>query len=181
MISIIFVAGVGTAYAGDILPMITFAANTLTTGTAQFNSDVNIDGILSGKTIDANIDDITRLQLMFFKIVVVANGGDSDISVLLGNGVGTFARTDVAVGNTPISVAIGKLNFLDISSTDAIYKTLSVCGGGGSTDLTIDSQCNTSFCAPNPTRFLTCAGACTSFLVPETCDNELLGFLVNPP
>jgi len=110
LISVILVAGAGTAYAGDILPMITFAANTLTTGTAQFNSDVNIDGILSGKTIDANIDDITRLQLMFFKIVVVANGGDNDISVLLGNGVDTFARTDVAVGNGPVSVAIGNLN-----------------------------------------------------------------------
>ncbi len=36
---------------------------------------------------------------------------DDDLSVLLGNGDGTFAaQPDVAVGNTPQSVAIGNLN-----------------------------------------------------------------------
>ncbi len=44
--------------------------------------------------------------------VVVANFFDDDISVLLGNGDGTFtAQPDVAVGNFPGSVAIGELNF----------------------------------------------------------------------
>ncbi|MEE9511582.1 MAG: VCBS repeat-containing protein, partial [Nitrosopumilaceae archaeon] len=42
--------------------------------------------------------------------VVVVNRSDDDISVLLGNGDGTFARTDVDVGNNPRSVAIGDLN-----------------------------------------------------------------------
>jgi len=111
LISIIFVAGTGTAYAGIVLPMITFAGNTLTTGTAQFDSDVNIDGTLSGQTIEVLQAQINALKnVVFFKDVVVANQLDNDISVLLGNGDGTFARTDVALGNSPRSVAIGDLD-----------------------------------------------------------------------
>jgi len=41
----------------------------------------------------------------------VPNAFDGDISILLGNGDGTFtAQPDVAVGNGPRSVAIGDLD-----------------------------------------------------------------------
>ena len=51
LISVIFVAGAGTAYAGMVLPMITFAANTHTTG------DASVDGDLSVGTNDGADDD----------------------------------------------------------------------------------------------------------------------------
>ncbi len=112
LISVIFVAGAGTAYAGIVLPMITFDANTITTGTAQFDSDVNIDGTLNLQTIEDLEAQINAIKnVLFFKDVVVANANDADISVLLGNGDGTFtAQPDVAVGNGQRSVAIGDLD-----------------------------------------------------------------------
>ncbi len=105
LISIIFVAGAGTAYAGIVLPMITLAGNV------QVDGALNVDGTLSLQTIEDLEAQINALKnAVFFKDVVVANNIDDDISVLLGNGDGTFARTDVAVGINPRSVAIGELN-----------------------------------------------------------------------
>jgi hypothetical protein len=42
--------------------------------------------------------------------IVTANEFDSTISVLLNNGDGTFARTDIAVGDSPQAVAVGDFN-----------------------------------------------------------------------
>ena len=105
MISVIFVAGTGTGYAGIVLPMITLAGNV------QVNGDLNVDETTTDQTIEDLEAQINALKnAVFFKDVVVANNIDDDISVLLGNGDGTFARIDRAVGNGPRSVAIGDLN-----------------------------------------------------------------------
>ncbi len=112
LISVILVAGAGTAYAGIVLPMITFAANTNTLGNSDIDGDLNVDGTITGQTIEDLEAQINALiDIIFPKDIVVANFNDGDISVLLGNGDGTFARTDVVVGNNPSSVAIGDLNF----------------------------------------------------------------------
>ena len=44
--------------------------------------------------------------------LAVANVGDADVSIRLGNGDGTFTSTapDVPVGNGPISIAVGFFN-----------------------------------------------------------------------
>ncbi len=106
LISVIFVAGAGTAYAGVVLPMITLAGNV------QVDGDLNVGGTTTGQTIEVLKAQINALiNVVFFKDVVVANQVDNDISVLLGNGDGTFtAQPDVAVGNNPTSVAIGDLD-----------------------------------------------------------------------
>ena len=42
--------------------------------------------------------------------MAVANSGDADVSILFGNGDGTFGtKTDLPVGNEPASVAVGLL------------------------------------------------------------------------
>jgi hypothetical protein len=67
--------------------------------------------------------------------LVVANQGSSTVSVLLGNGDGTFqARTDYAVGTTPVAVAVGDFNGdgkLDIVAANFGSKTVSVLPGNG--------------------------------------------------
>ncbi len=105
LISIIFVAGAGTAYAGIVLPMITLAGNV------QVDGNLNVDEEITGTTIANMKTRIDKLEsILFSKDVVVANRGGDDVSVLLGNGDGTFAaQPDVAVGSQPISVVIGKL------------------------------------------------------------------------
>ncbi len=106
LISVIFVAGAGTAYAGIVLPMITLAGNV------QVDGDLNVDGTLNLQTIEDLEAQIIELKnAVFFKDVMVVNANDADISVLLGNGAGTFGiPIDVAVGNAPQKVAIGDLN-----------------------------------------------------------------------
>ena len=49
IISVAFVGGMFTvAYAGPILPMITFAGNTHTLGDADIDGSLNVDGTLTG-------------------------------------------------------------------------------------------------------------------------------------
>jgi hypothetical protein len=74
--------------------------------------------------------------------LVVANSGSNSLSVLLGNGDGTFTATagsPVAVGTTPNSVAIGDLNGdgnLDVVVVNGGANTISALYGDGTGTLT---------------------------------------------
>ena len=70
-----------------------FTAQTCSNGT--FMVGINSDGTI---VCTVNLD------------IVVVNNGDGDVSVLLGDGAGSFARTDFAVGVAPFSVAVGDFN-----------------------------------------------------------------------
>src|SRR6266704_291405 len=67
--------------------------------------------------------------------LVTANAGSATVSVLLGNGDGTFAaKTDFTTGSGPQSVAIGDLNGdarPDLAVADAAFNKVSVLLGNG--------------------------------------------------
>ncbi len=61
LVSVIFVAGAGTAYAAIVLPTITFAGNTQTTGNADIDGDLNVDGTISGAIAGSEIIGTSKL------------------------------------------------------------------------------------------------------------------------
>src|SRR5215469_13626756 len=65
--------------------------------------------------------------------LVVVNSSANTVSVLLGNGDGTFsAKNDFATGTTPVGVAVGDLNGdgkLDIATANANSNSISVLLG----------------------------------------------------
>ena len=67
--------------------------------------------------------------------LAVVNQGANSVSVLIGNGDGTFAaKTDFAVGLTPIAVAVGDFDGdgkLDIATANFVSKTVSLLLGNG--------------------------------------------------
>src|SRR5207244_12659731 len=67
--------------------------------------------------------------------LILANAVDSSVSILLGNGDGTFqARMDFAAGNTPIAVAAADFNGdgkLDLALSDHLGETVSILLGNG--------------------------------------------------
>lgn len=69
------------------------------------------------------------------KDLVVANAGDDDVSVLLGNGDGSFEpRVDYAVGDNPVAIATGDLDGdqeLDLAVANQADDTVSTLIGGG--------------------------------------------------
>jgi FG-GAP-like repeat len=67
--------------------------------------------------------------------VVATNKGDNNVSLLLGNGDGTFqCQTTISVGTAPCSVALGDLNSdgtLDIVTTNGGSNNISILLGNG--------------------------------------------------
>jgi len=67
--------------------------------------------------------------------IAVANQGGNTVSVLLGNGDGTFAaHVDYATGNTPVAVAAGDFNGdgkLDLAVVNKLGNTVSILIGDG--------------------------------------------------
>jgi hypothetical protein len=65
----------------------------------------------SGYPVDLNGDTVNDLNGDGVADIVTANAGDDTVSVLLGNGGGTFqAHQDYAVGKKPVAVALGDFN-----------------------------------------------------------------------
>ena len=67
--------------------------------------------------------------------LAVANSGDADVSILFGNGDGTFGtKTDFPVGNEPASVAVGLFNsdsILDLAVANQDVDNVSILLGNG--------------------------------------------------
>src|SRR5260370_37693285 len=67
--------------------------------------------------------------------LAVANSGSASVSVLLGNGDGTFqAARNFAVGSNPQSLAVGSFSgggIVDLSVADAGFNSVSVLLGNG--------------------------------------------------
>ena len=67
--------------------------------------------------------------------LAVANAGSNNVSILLGNGTGSFGTaTNFAAGTTPISVAVGDFNgdtFLDLAVANHGSNNVSILLGNG--------------------------------------------------
>ncbi len=110
MVLFIILGGIGVGSATALIT-ITFEGLAVFKENVQMDKNLNVDDTITGQTIEVLKAQINAVKnVLFFKDVVVVNRVDNDISVLLGNGDGTFARTDVSVGNFPILVAIGDLD-----------------------------------------------------------------------
>ncbi len=82
-------------------------------------------GLLPAAVTTADIDGDGNID------AAVANSGDDDVSVLWGNGDGTFIDTGItfSVGIAPVAIAIGDINHdgkLDIITADEVGSTVSV-------------------------------------------------------
>ena len=81
---------------------------------------------------------------MAMSIWLVADEGNATISVFLGNGDGTFgARTDYAVGNSPVWVATGDFNgdgVLDLAVANKADDTVSILFGNADIQLQPDQH-----------------------------------------
>jgi hypothetical protein len=104
--------GSATAHAGQFLqaPQYPTGTNPQAIAVGDFNGDGNLD-------------------------LAVANGTSNTVSILLGNGNGTFkSKVDYATGKTPLGVAVGDFNrdgYLDIAVTNSASNTVSVLLGNG--------------------------------------------------
>jgi hypothetical protein len=74
------------------------AGRTFFVGSTCFNTCANYAAATADFNGDGKAD------------AVVTNNQNNTVSVLIGNGDGTFTRTDYAVGNNPVGVAIGDFN-----------------------------------------------------------------------
>ena len=101
------------------LPTGSFATSDLTTGNSP-------EFVTTG---------VLRTTTDTFTDILVANNTDNTVSVLLGNGDGTFgAKTDFSTGNAPISMATGDFNLdgkLDVAVANQTDNTVSVLFGNG--------------------------------------------------
>jgi subtilisin-like proprotein convertase family protein len=118
------VAEFGGFFAGSISVL-------LNTGTGTFNPAVSFPVrsqpsfvAVGNFTADSNLD------------LAVANYGSNNVSILLGNGAGSFSTTApvVNVGTGPVSIAVGDLNNdgkSDLAVANYNNDTVSICRGSG--------------------------------------------------
>jgi len=103
--------GVTAAFAGG---MTIFNQDVVFQENIQADKSLNVDGEIFGKTIDGVNQEINQIKNLISKPdVVFGTTSDNLMSILLGNGDGTFAaQPDVAAAfpSIPFDVAIGDLN-----------------------------------------------------------------------
>ena len=111
LILFIFLAAIGIGTASAVM-IITIAGDVIIEGNTQIDNNLNVDGSITGNTINDLKQDLLDIQnSLSFMDIVVSNSGDDDISVLLRNGNGTFLpKIDTAVLDNPFGIAIGDLN-----------------------------------------------------------------------
>jgi len=98
LISVIFVAGVGTAYAGMVLPMITLAGDVTITGDMTCPGCVDSADITDGTILfsDINQNGCATNQIMKWNgasWVCAVDGGATEIIIELGNSASSLTPT----------------------------------------------------------------------------------------
>jgi type II secretory pathway component GspD/PulD (secretin) len=132
-----------TFFVGDRIPvsLMSFSAS-LTAGT--LNSTAATTNPLTNYTVGNSPAFVTAASLRGNNIddLIVANSADNTVSVLLGNGDGTFGtQTTFPTGATPVSIATGQFNasttasnsdeFLDAAVANNAANTVSILLGNG--------------------------------------------------
>lgn len=179
-------AGAGLSLTGSAISV----ANQGITGSMLAAGAVTIGKIAAKAVTYAEIADravntghialgaITGAELSSY--AVVANkiaGGVVGAPEIATDGVGAAEIAAGAVGSEEI--ATGAVRRSEIDGTEVkIYRGLSACGS--SDVITFTATCTTNFCSPLPIPlYWDCTHTCGS-VVPQTCDNTLMGYLLSP-
>jgi hypothetical protein len=182
-----YTAGAGINLSGSTIsvPNLGIASSMLAAG-AVTAGKIASNAVKSAEIADRNIvtadiaeGAITNAELAPFAVGPgkISSGvvGQAEIAA---DGVSAIEIAPGAVGASEI--AAGAVGRSEIDGTEVkIYRGLSACGS--SDVITLNPTCTTNFCAPSPIGplFWDCTHTCDS-LVPLTCDNTLLGYLLSP-
>jgi hypothetical protein len=90
--------------------------------------------------------------------LAVANHGSDNVSILLGNGDGTFTSpgSPIFVGNQPVSITVGNFNsdvdsHLDLAVANFVDKSVSILLGNGDGTFTNPLDCDATTAGTSPT------------------------------
>jgi Bacterial type II and III secretion system protein/FG-GAP-like repeat len=128
-----------TFFVGDRIPVaLSSFSPTLAPGSGNGNSSVPpLMNYATGSAPSSVTSAVLRDDGEGINDLVVANSGDNTVSILLGNGDGTFqSQVTYAAGTDPVSVITGEFNsivngYLDLAVANKDSNTLSILLGNG--------------------------------------------------